>query len=408
MSDRTPAGWLPDPTGRYARRYFDGAIWTDHVANTPGATLNDPYTAPAPPPPAWEQPAQQAPVQQAEPQLAEAKDLENSPGPPIDQSVPDEVQESGVASSVGPTLGGGTDSSSPSGYPAPQPQPAPYVVEAESNSGRIARGWAAFRGWPTWAQIGTGVLLAILVLGTLGSLGGGSDGTDQSTEEAASPTTDETTTTSTTSTTTTVPPPTLDIQGSWEVQDASTVELTGRTDPATEVTAIWASGRHARTTANPEGQFRLTVHHLAEGVTTVIVTSTNEAGVEETARVRVTRTISPEAYKASAQSIPYDQLIRDPDSLAGTAVTYTAQVFQYDSLTSTASMLVYVTEGDYDFWDDIVLVLLDPALGQQIDNDDIIQFWGPVIGAETYETGIGGSNTVPVVEAMYMDLIAKE
>jgi hypothetical protein len=28
-----PAGWLADPTGRHQLRYWDGAVWTDHVAD---------------------------------------------------------------------------------------------------------------------------------------------------------------------------------------------------------------------------------------------------------------------------------------------------------------------------------------------------------------------------------------
>jgi hypothetical protein len=29
----TVAGWHPDPLGRSRLRYFDGAVWTDHVSN---------------------------------------------------------------------------------------------------------------------------------------------------------------------------------------------------------------------------------------------------------------------------------------------------------------------------------------------------------------------------------------
>lgn len=32
----TPAGWVPDPSGRYEMRYWDGSSWTEHVAT--GAT----------------------------------------------------------------------------------------------------------------------------------------------------------------------------------------------------------------------------------------------------------------------------------------------------------------------------------------------------------------------------------
>lgn len=28
-----PAAWLPDPSGRHVHRYWDGQVWTDHVAD---------------------------------------------------------------------------------------------------------------------------------------------------------------------------------------------------------------------------------------------------------------------------------------------------------------------------------------------------------------------------------------
>ena len=27
-----PAAWFPDPTGRNEQRYWDGTVWTNHVA----------------------------------------------------------------------------------------------------------------------------------------------------------------------------------------------------------------------------------------------------------------------------------------------------------------------------------------------------------------------------------------
>ena len=37
-----PAGWLPDPSGRYDQRYWSGAQWTDHVTRD-GAPATDPF-----------------------------------------------------------------------------------------------------------------------------------------------------------------------------------------------------------------------------------------------------------------------------------------------------------------------------------------------------------------------------
>ncbi|MGZ6907157.1 MAG: DUF2510 domain-containing protein [Acidimicrobiia bacterium] len=48
MAD-SPAGWNRDPYGRHELRYFDGAIWTEHVSDQ-GVTAVDPPIASPPPP----------------------------------------------------------------------------------------------------------------------------------------------------------------------------------------------------------------------------------------------------------------------------------------------------------------------------------------------------------------------
>src|SRR3954467_276792 len=67
MSQVTPPtepGWLPDPSGRYEWRYWDGG-WTNRVANSapgaaalpaaPAAASSAALPPPAAPPSAWEQ-----------------------------------------------------------------------------------------------------------------------------------------------------------------------------------------------------------------------------------------------------------------------------------------------------------------------------------------------------------------
>ncbi|CAN5599057.1 hypothetical protein BH24ACT5_BH24ACT5_06860 [soil metagenome] len=41
-----PAGWYPDPMGRFEHRYYDGANWTDNVS-TNGQPSTDPVHSPA-------------------------------------------------------------------------------------------------------------------------------------------------------------------------------------------------------------------------------------------------------------------------------------------------------------------------------------------------------------------------
>lgn len=48
MSDRAPADWYPDPSGRFDHRYWDGQQWTRHVASNgkqATAPLEDNYSA---------------------------------------------------------------------------------------------------------------------------------------------------------------------------------------------------------------------------------------------------------------------------------------------------------------------------------------------------------------------------
>ena len=41
-----PRGWHPDPTGRFNRRWWNGAAWTDQVADPAGNQYTDPDGAP--------------------------------------------------------------------------------------------------------------------------------------------------------------------------------------------------------------------------------------------------------------------------------------------------------------------------------------------------------------------------
>lgn len=49
-------GWYPDPSGRYALRYYDGTTWTAHVQDAAGATTTDPVPTAPPVPPQQQQP----------------------------------------------------------------------------------------------------------------------------------------------------------------------------------------------------------------------------------------------------------------------------------------------------------------------------------------------------------------
>lgn len=59
------ADWFPDPSGRFAQRFFDGSGWTEHVVGASGTTVSDPLTGSFPPPPPPTAAPPQPPYQQA-------------------------------------------------------------------------------------------------------------------------------------------------------------------------------------------------------------------------------------------------------------------------------------------------------------------------------------------------------
>jgi hypothetical protein len=198
----------------------------------------------------------------------------------------------------------------------------------------------------------------------------------------------------------------VELPATLEVVDATSVVVTGTATPGA---TLEAGGQTA--VVGDDGAVAFEVTGLVEGPNRIVFTAEAPQRYPRSTTVAVNRTESEFAFKASSANIPYDELSKDPDALLGTRYTSRGEVFQYDARTGTESLLVSVTvtnPGRFEFWtDNVLLVLPDPALGVGIDQDDIIDVWGTVSGAFTYETAIGGSNTVPSVLVKYISLVEK-
>jgi hypothetical protein len=112
------------------------------------------------------------------------------------------------------------------------------------------------------------------------------------------------------------------------------------------------------------------------------------------------------SYKASAAAISYPLLSKDPAALAGTVVTYEAQVFQYDTATTTSHFIASVTDDGYGVWTDNVWVDVQPSIAQQVCTGTILTFWGVVVGPHTYTTTLNGSVTIPEINVKYISVVS--
>lgn len=105
-------------------------------------------------------------------------------------------------------------------------------------------------------------------------------------------------------------------------------------------------------------------------------------------------------WMASATTIPFKQLDKNPDRYSGERVVYRGEIFQIQEDFGSTVILLSVTDAGYGFWTDEIMVTYDGTT--EAVKDDIITVYGTVVGSETYDTRIGGENTVAKIEAKYI------
>lgn len=200
----------------------------------------------------------------------------------------------------------------------------------------------------------------------------------------------------------------LTIAPTWTVSDVDSVDLTGSTVPAATVLAVASAGSNSGTAvANGGGAFSIHLANLSMGDTQFRIRVTApEYSQGDITSVLVTRTQSEAAYKSSAANIAYPQLLKDPAALAGRVVTYQAQIFQYDTSTTTSHFIASVTDNGYGYWSDNVWADLDPTIAQAVCKSTVIRFWGDVVGPYTYTTTNNGSLTIPEVKIRYVTVLS--
>jgi len=169
-----PPRWVPDPLGRHQFRYWDGARWTDHVADDGVVGTDPPLATPAVDPGATPQPIETAqPIQPTEPTVPTGPTAPHAAGglvggQPSPQS-PAGPEDAGWAAPTPSPAQSPVQSPAPS--PSPYvPSPSPYTASpyapapassgaphgAASNAGGFGGGFAApapGTGAAAWAPV---------------------------------------------------------------------------------------------------------------------------------------------------------------------------------------------------------------------------------------------------------------
>ena len=117
-------------------------------------------------------------------------------------------------------------------------------------------------------------------------------------------------------------------------------------------------------------------------------------------------TMSAKTYKSKCKTISYDSLARSPKKYKGQLVKFYGRVVQVQESDSALYYSVYrinVGNDGYGYYDDTVYVTFsDYGSSNRILEDDMVTFYGEYQGLKTYTTVMGGSVTIPHVQAEYI------
>ena len=125
-------------------------------------------------------------------------------------------------------------------------------------------------------------------------------------------------------------------------------------------------------------------------------------------RATPTDTADLDAQKATAVSVPYDDLFRNNEEHVGKKVRYVGAVVQVQENPCmlceepSYTLRIAVTEGMDGLWDDPIWV--DYTGTERFLEDDIVTVWGVVEGLQQYTAVLGNQVTLPQIAALDIQL----
>jgi len=106
---------------------------------------------------------------------------------------------------------------------------------------------------------------------------------------------------------------------------------------------------------------------------------------------------SQEEYKKSAKKINYKLVMKDPNAHTGEITYAKGKILQAQAAGDGDFFLISITSDRYGYWSDNVAVYY-PAKTDFIDGD-IVQVWGEITGAYSYESQANYQLSVPAIKA---------
>lgn len=117
-------------------------------------------------------------------------------------------------------------------------------------------------------------------------------------------------------------------------------------------------------------------------------------------------------YKSLCENFDYKTIARSPDDYIGKKIYGTGEIIQvidedYEMATFRINVTPIMNYNNTEvlyYTDTVLAVLYNYDMNNRLLEDDVIDFWGIAAGNYTYETVLGSSSTVPLIQIDYFTL----
>lgn len=178
--------------------------------------------------------------------------------------------------------------------------------------------------------------------------------------------------------------------------------IEGSTEFEANVTVFKGDKEVANVKSNSDGDFGAEVDTVEEGKHEFTVKVSKEDYQDSEENVTITRELSEKekaaAKRASAQTIPFSKLEKNPDRLAGEYVKYQGQIVQILEEGESTTIRMSVTQESYGWSVKDIIMVQYYGLTDFVE-EDVVTVYGEIFGSHTYQSTAGWDISIPLIMA---------
>ena len=190
----------------------------------------------------------------------------------------------------------------------------------------------------------------------------------------------------------------LDVDYESSIQTKTTT-IKGTTQAGASVTIHKGDSKVGATKAGKDGKFSMKVDTAEEGTYDFTVEAKLKGYNAHSEDISIERTMSAAEKRASAKTISFAQLEKNPDKYDGEYVKYTGEILQISEGYFMTGIRLAVTQTSYGWYSADDVIWVEYVGTTDFVEEDVVTVYGEITGTYSYTSIAGWEITIPAMEA---------